>query len=90
MTRMVECAKLKKTAPGLTLPPYPGEIGKQIYATISVEAWQMWLAHQTMLINEHRLSMLDAKARDFIKTEMQNFLFGEGSQKPAGFVPLDK
>ena len=87
MTRLVECAKLKKSAPGLERQPYPGELGKKIYETISAEAWQMWLAHQTMLINEFRLSMIDAKAREFLVKEMDQFLFGEGGTKLAGYVP---
>lgn len=87
MTRYVDCAKLKKNAIGLERQPYPGELGKKIYDTISEEAWQMWINHQTMLINEHRLSMLDPKARAFLAQEMEKFLFGEGSAVPSGFVP---
>lgn len=87
MSRMIFCAKLKKEAPGLERQPYPGELGKKIFENISEEAWQMWLGHQTMLINEFRLSMLDPKAREFLAKEMENFLFGDGSAKPAGFVP---
>lgn len=90
MTRLIECAKLKKTAPALERQPYPGEFGKKIYETISEEAWQLWLAHQTMLINEFRLSMLDPKARDFLRQEMDKFLFGEGSAKPGGYIPPEK
>lgn len=90
MTRHVECVKLKKHAKGLDRPPYPGEIGKKIYENISEEAWQMWLAHQTMLINEFRLSMLDPKAREFLVQEMDKFLFGDGSSKPAGYIPPEK
>jgi Fe-S cluster biosynthesis and repair protein YggX len=90
MTHIVNCAKLKKSAPGLSRPPYPGELGQKIYENISEEAWQMWLAHQTMLINEFRLSMLDPKAREFLVTEMDKFLFGDGSAAPAGFVPIEK
>lgn len=88
--RIIECAKLKRKAEGLSRAPYPGELGQKIYETISEEAWQMWLAHQTMLINEMRLSMIDPKAREFLRTEMVNFLFGEGSAKPAGYVPPSK
>lgn len=86
MSRMIECAKLKKSAEGLERQPFPGELGKKIYAEISAEAWQMWLGHQTMLINEFRLSLVDPKARAFLAEEMQKFLFGEGSAKPAGYV----
>jgi Fe-S cluster biosynthesis and repair protein YggX len=87
MTRMIQCLKLQKEAEGLTHQPYPGDLGKRVYESISQEAWQMWLGHQTMLINEYRLSMLDPKAREFLAKEMENYLFGDGSAKPAGFVP---
>ncbi|MEO8401471.1 MAG: oxidative damage protection protein [Gammaproteobacteria bacterium] len=87
MTRLIHCTKLKKEAEGFETPPYPGELGKKVYAEISKEAWQLWIQHQTMLINEYRLSMLDANARVFLQDEMERFLFGTGSAKPAGYVP---
>jgi Fe-S cluster biosynthesis and repair protein YggX len=86
MTRLIQCAKLQKEAEGLAQPPLPGEFGKKIYEHISKEAWQMWLNHQTMLINEYRLSMIDAKSRAFLMQEMDKFLFGPGSDKPAGYT----
>lgn len=88
MSHMVFCQKLHKEAPGLAAPPFPGELGAKIYANICKEAWQQWLSHQTLLINEHRLSLADPKARTFLNKEMEEFLFGEGSAKPSGFVPL--
>jgi Fe-S cluster biosynthesis and repair protein YggX len=87
MTRLIDCTKLKKKAEGLAYQPYPGELGKKIYDEISQEAWQLWLAHQTMLINEYRLSMLEPKAREFLAREMELFLFDSGSAKPAGYTP---
>ena len=87
MTRQIHCTKLKKEAEGLVAPPLPGELGQKIYEQISKEAWQMWINHQTMLINENRLSMIDPKARAFLSQEMNKFLFGPGSEKPAGYVP---
>ncbi len=87
MTRLIYCVKLQKEAEGLDLPPLPGEKGQRIYEQISKEAWQLWLAHQTMLINEYRLSMIDPKSRAFLMEEMEKFLFGAGSEKPAGYVP---
>lgn len=87
MTHRVHCVKLNKEAEGLAHPPLPGELGKKIYETISQEAWQLWLNHQTMLINEYRLSLIDPKSRAFLLQEMDKFLFGSGSEKPAGFVP---
>ena len=86
MARTVFCRKLQREAEGLAFLTYPGELGKRIYAEISQAAWNEWLAHQTMLINENRLSPLDPNARKFLEREMERFLFGDGSEKPAGYV----
>ncbi|MGB6977518.1 MAG: oxidative damage protection protein [Gammaproteobacteria bacterium] len=87
MTRMIHCQKLKKLAEGLEHQPLPGEIGKRIYEHISKGAWQLWLSHQTMLINEYRLNSMDPSAKEFLFKEMEKFLFGEGSVKPMGYIP---
>jgi Fe-S cluster biosynthesis and repair protein YggX len=87
MTRMVQCAKLGKQAEGLERQPYPGELGKRIFDTISKEAWGMWLRQQTMLINEYRLSPINPQHRSMLEQEMQKFLFGAGGTTPEGFVP---
>lgn len=88
MTRMVQCVKLGKEAEGLDFAPYPGELGKRIYENVSKEAWKGWLSHQTMLINEYRLTPVDPKARKFLEEEMEKFFFsGEETAKPEGYVP---
>lgn len=84
--RMVQCVVLKREAPGLERPVYPGELGARIWKNISKEAWQRWVAHQTMLINEYRLVAIEPKARKFLEGEMEKFLFGEGARKPEGYV----
>lgn len=85
MSKTVFCQKLQKDLPALPQPPYPGELGERIQASISQEAWQQWLGQQTMLINEYRLNLLDPEARQFLQTEMEKFLFGEGSEPPPGY-----
>jgi len=87
MPRTVFCVKLQREAEGLDFAPYPGELGKRIFLGVSKDAWKEWLAHQTMLINENRLSPLDPKARKFIEGEMEKFFFGAGSAAPVGYVP---
>ena len=62
MARTVQCIHLKKEAEGLDFAPYPGELGKKIYNNISKEAWQLWMKHQTMLVNENRLNLADQRA----------------------------
>jgi len=76
MSRIVNCAKLGQALEGLYFQPFPGPLGQKVYENISKEAWKQWLAQQTILINEYRLSSLDQKAQNFLKEEMQKFLFG--------------
>ena len=90
MSRKVHCVKLDKEAEGLNVVTYPGELGKRIYEQVSQEAWQMWLGHQTMLINEYRLTPIEPKAREFLEEEMEKFFFGGGSEKPKDFVEPEK
>ncbi len=85
----VNCSLLGQELPGLTFQTYPGELGKRIFENISQQAWQQWLAHQTILINEHRLSPIEPAHRKFLEQEMEKYFFGEGSEKPEGFVPED-
>jgi Fe-S cluster biosynthesis and repair protein YggX len=87
MTRTVQCVVLKREAEGLDYLPYPGELGKRIWASVSKEAWARWVAHQTILINENRLTPIEPKARVFLVKEMEKFFFGEGSDKPKEYVP---
>ncbi len=89
MTRTVHCALLDEELEGLPRPPYPGELGKRIYEHVSAAAWQKWLAHQTMLINEHRLVPINPQHRAFLEAEMEKYFFGEGSAAPEGYVPVD-
>ena len=87
MTRTIFCEYEKREAEGLDFVPYPGDIGQRVYAHVGKPAWAAWLAHQTMLINENRLSPRDPKHRKFLEEELEKFLFGGGAVKPAGYVP---
>ncbi len=86
MSRTVQCVLLKRESPGLDRAPYPGPLGQRIFEQVSKEGWGRWRAHQTMLINEYRLSPIEPKARKFLETEMEKFFFGPGSAKPGEFV----
>ena len=87
MARMVNCIKLGKEAEGLDFPPYPGELGKRIYNSVSKQAWAAWLKHQTMLVNENRLNLADAQARKYLAKQMEAHFFGDGAEVAAGYTP---
>lgn len=86
--RTIYCVKLKQELEGLSRVPYPGALGQRIYESISKQAWQAWLVHQTLLINENRLNLLDESTRRFLEEEMQKFLFSDDAEKPTGYRPI--
>jgi Fe-S cluster biosynthesis and repair protein YggX len=87
MTRVVHCIKLNKEADGLDFPPYPGDLGKRIFENVSKEAWQQWIRHQTMLVNENRLNLADARARKYLAQQMEKHFFGDGADAATGYTP---
>ena len=87
MARTVMCIKLGREAEGLDFPPYPGELGKRLYENVSKEAWEGWKKQQTMLINEHRLSLADPSARKYLMEQTEAHFFGAGAEKASGYVP---
>lgn len=87
MTRTVHCSYLDCEAEGLPRPPLPGRLGQRIYEHISREAWQKWLAHQTTLINEKRLSPIDPEHRKYLEEQAEAFLFGGEVDQAEGYTP---
>lgn len=87
MTRTVFCQFDQREAEGLAFPPWPGEIGKRVFEHIGKPAWDRWLAHQTMLINENRLSPLNPEHRGYLQEQMLRFLFEGDAERPDGYVP---
>ena len=87
MARTVHCVKLGRDAEGMDVPPYPGELGRRIWENVSKEAWAGWLKHQTMLVNENRLNLADSRARKYLAQQMESYFFGDGGDRPMGYVP---
>ena len=87
MTRTVYCEFEKRDAEGLDFAPWPGEAGQRVFAHIGKPAWAKWLAHQTMLINENRLSPLNPQHRNYLQEQMVRFLFEGCVDRPDGYVP---
>jgi len=83
--RKVLCVRYKKKLDGLKTNPIMGELGQKVFDNVSAQAWSDWLEHQTLLINEYRLSLIEAKSRAFLKDELDKFFFGDGSEKPSDF-----
>ncbi|OUW01039.1 MAG: oxidative damage protection protein [Betaproteobacteria bacterium TMED156] len=87
MSRLINCIKLKKEAEGLDFQPVPGDIGKKIWENVSKEAWNQWIQHQTMLVNEYRLNLSDVKARKYLMDQMDGYFFGDGADAASGYTP---
>ncbi len=87
MSRTVMCRKYQTELDGLDRPPFPGPKGQDIFETVSKKAWQEWLQHQTLLINEKHLNVMDPQARAFLDAQRDRFLNNENYAKAAGYVP---
>ena len=87
MTRMVTCRRYKEALEGLDRPPLPGAKGQDIFDHVSKKAWLEWQSHQTMLINEKHLSLVDPEARKYLQGEMDKYFAGEDYDKAEGYVP---
>ena len=87
MARMVHCRKLKQELPGLDMPPFPGPKGQEIFENVSKQAWAEWMTHQTTLINEMRLNMMDLTARTYLSEQREKFFAGEDVDQAEGYVP---
>ena len=87
MTRMVFCRKFQQNMEGLTKPPYPGSKGQDLYENVSKKAWMEWMKHQTMLINEKQLTMVDPEARKYLNEQLSKFMSGDDYDKADGYVP---
>ena len=90
MTRMVFCRKLQKDMEGMAFAPFPGPKGQELLETVSREAWQQWLKHQTMLINENHLNVMDPAAQKFLAEQREKFLDNADYERPKGWVPEKK
>lgn len=87
MSRTVHCRKYKKELPGLAMPPLPGKKGQDMFDNVSAQAWQEWLSHQTMLINEKQLNLMDLTARAYLNEQMDQFLDNAELDQIEGYVP---
>jgi Fe-S cluster biosynthesis and repair protein YggX len=87
VSRSVFCRKHQQELPGMNAPPFPGPKGQDIFENVSKQAWEEWKAHQTMLINEKHLSLVDPQSRKYLQEEMGKFFAGEDYDQAEGYVP---
>ncbi|GAA5315903.1 MAG: oxidative damage protection protein [Candidatus Pelagadaptatus aseana] len=87
MARMVFCRKFQQEMEGLDVPPMPGAKGQELFDSVSKQAWQEWLNHQTMLINEKHLNMMDLTARAYLNEQRDKFFAGDAIDSVEGYVP---
>ncbi|GAC1666693.1 MAG: hypothetical protein NVS9B9_27340 [Ktedonobacteraceae bacterium] len=87
MARIVYCVKLGRELPGLDKPPFPGPLGQRIFEQISKQAYDMWPAQSTLIINHYSLNMADPESRKILREQMEEFFFGVDAKMPEGWSP---
>ena len=89
MPKKVICRKYKEELDGMEKPPFPGLKGEDLFNNVSQRAWDEWLEHQKMLINEGQLNLADRESRNWLNEQMELFFSGEDYAKPSGYRPAE-
>jgi len=79
----VNCIRCGKRSEAIEGIPMGGKIGKEIKEKVCDPCWKEWYDHSIKLINEYRISLRDAKGREFLASQMKIFFkmtAGEGAQ----------
>ncbi|PYX78690.1 MAG: oxidative damage protection protein [Acidobacteria bacterium] len=85
--RKVFCVKFQKELAGLDEPPFDTELGRKLYEHVSKDAWNMWMEHCKILLNEYRLNPARKEDQQVIVQQLEQYFFGEGAALPKEFVP---
>ena len=86
MARTVNCVKLGRELPGLDRPPFAGALGERIFNEVSAEAYRLWPAQATLIINHYGLSLGDPQAQQILMQQMEEFFFGANARLPEGWT----
>ena len=86
--RIVHCRLLKQDLPGLDRAPYRNELGQKLYAEVSKEAWQKWLADSVRFINTYRVDLATTEGQAFMfKQAAIYFGYEEGEAAQTAWTP---
>jgi len=88
MSKQVFCRKYQKEMDALDFAPFPGPKGEALFNSVSKQAWQEWLQHQTTLINEKRLNVFEPETKKFLEEQREKFLDNDDAvEKAEGWTP---
>lgn len=74
----IECRRCGE-GPRLERAPFRSKLGERIVNEICGNCWKEWLQHQTLLINHYGLDPREQKSRDFLYSQIEQVLLGDGT-----------
>ena len=88
MSKQVFCRKYQKEMDALDFAPFPGAKGEALFNSVSKQAWQEWLKHQTTLTNEKRLNVFEPETKVFLEEQREKFFNNDDAvEKAEGWTP---
>ena len=88
MSKQVFCRKYQKEMDARDFAPCPGAKGEALFNSVSKQAWQEWLKHQTTLINEKRLNVFEPETKVFLEEQREKFFNNDDAvEKAEGWTP---
>ncbi len=61
-------------------PPFADDLGRRVTNEVCEDCWEDWKRRQMLLINHYGLNLREERAREFLRTNLRSFLFGEGGE----------
>ena len=74
----IRCVRCGEQRAPIDSPPFRDELGERIHQNICQVCWDEWLQRQMQLINHDALDVRTPEARDFLRRNVEAFLFGTG------------
>jgi Fe-S cluster biosynthesis and repair protein YggX len=71
----ITCARCGQTGDQLPFRPFQNDLGLRAFEQICQNCWAEWLKTQQQLINHYGLNVRDAKAKEMLFSQMEQFLF---------------
>jgi Fe-S cluster biosynthesis and repair protein YggX len=71
----LHCTRCGLDREGMAFQPFQNDLGRRAFEEICSVCWAEWLKNQQQLINHYGLNLREAKAKEFLFQNMEQFLF---------------
>lgn len=71
----ISCTRCGNARDQMPFRPFQNDIGLRVFEQICNTCWAEWVKTQQQLINHYGLNLREAKSKEFLFKQMEQFLF---------------